>query len=154
MSIWSNKALSALEHFLGGMSRNTAREHFLKSSPLDLGQRRLGFWEPKGHLHDPIEADRRRQLSTGLLLLAGRGIQRAQATMAVGHDRTHAEFFGEGERLLVAMFGWLGSRGLLMGGDLPEEPQGPRLVPPLLMGTGEVESTLSKLHCLLALSSC
>src|SRR5262245_42943663 len=77
---------------LGGMSRNTAREHFLKSSPLDLGQRRLGFWEPKGHLHDPIEVDRRRQRSTGLLLLAGRGIQRAQAMMAVGHERTHAEF--------------------------------------------------------------
>jgi hypothetical protein len=33
-----------------------------------------------------------------------------------------------------------------MGGDLPEEPQGPRLVSPLLMGTGEVEGTPGELN--------
>ena len=36
-----------------------------------------------------------------------------------------------------------------MCGDLAQEPQGPRLVSPLLMGTGEVEGTPSELDRLL-----
>src|SRR4029453_582163 len=69
--------------------------------------------------------------------------------MAVGHERTHAECLGQDESLPVVMFSWLDLQGGLMGGNLPEEPQGPRLVSPLLMGTGEVDSTPSELHRLL-----
>ena len=89
------------------------------------------------------------QLSAGLLPLADLGIQRAEAEVAVGLERAHAEFLGQGEGLPVVMFGRLDLRGVLMGGDLPEEPQGPRLVAPLLMGTGEVEGTPSELDRLL-----
>ena len=38
---------------------------------------------------------------TGLLPLAGRGIQRAQAAVAVGLERAHAQFLGQGEGLAV-----------------------------------------------------
>ena len=67
----------------------------------------------------------------------------------MGLERAHAEFLGQGEGLPVVMCGWLDLRGGLMGGDLPEEPQGPRLVSPLLMGTGEIEGPPSELHRLL-----
>src|SRR5438132_4936793 len=46
------------------------------------------------------------------------------------------------------MCGWLDLRGSLMGGDLPEEPQGPGLATPFLAVTGERESALSQLSCL------
>jgi len=36
-----------------------------------------------------------------LLLLADRGIQCAEAAVAVGLERPHAEFLGQGEGLLV-----------------------------------------------------
>jgi hypothetical protein len=80
-------------------------------------------------------------------------MQSAEAEMAVGHEWTHAEFFGQGEGLPVVGFGWPNLRGGLMGSDLPEEPQGPRLVSPLLMGTGEVEGTPSELDRLLYAAS-
>src|SRR5215510_14850542 len=47
------------------------------------------------------------------------------------------------------MCGRLALRGRLMGSDLPEEPQGPCLMPPLVMGTGEGEGTPSAVDRLL-----
>jgi hypothetical protein len=41
----------------------------------------------------------------GLLLLALLEIQGAEATVAVGLERAHAEFVGQGEGLLVVGFG-------------------------------------------------
>src|SRR5215475_13539768 len=41
----------------------------------------------------------------GLLLLADRGIQRAEAAVAVGLERAHAEFLGQGEGFTVVGLG-------------------------------------------------
>ena len=84
-----------------------------------------------------------------MLPLVTLGIQHAQAKVAVGHEWAHAEFLGQGQRRPVVKGGRLDLRGGLMGGDLAEEPQGPRLVSPLLMGTGEGEGTPSELDRLL-----
>jgi hypothetical protein len=73
--------------------------------PLHLRQYRLGLWQPEGHLHRLVQVYGSRQLSTGMLPLAGRGIQRAEATVAVGHERAHAQFLGQGQSLLVVLFG-------------------------------------------------
>src|SRR5262245_48455575 len=67
----------------------------------------------------------------------------------MGLEGTHAEFLGQGEGLAVVIFSLLDLWEILMGGDLPEEPQGPRLVPPLLMDAGEVEGPPSELDRLL-----
>jgi len=64
-------------------------------------------------------------------------------------ERAHAKFLSQGEGLPIVRFGWLDLWGGLMGGDLPEEPQGPRLVSPLLIVTREGEGTPSELDCLL-----
>ena len=47
--------------------------------------------------------------------------------MAVGLERAHAEFLGEGEGLLVVGFGLLALRGLTLRRNVAEEAQGIRL---------------------------
>jgi hypothetical protein len=61
-----------------------------------LHQRRFGLGKPEGHVHDAIQGDGGSQLGAGLLPLTGRGVQGAQAAVAVGLERAHAEFFGRG----------------------------------------------------------
>src|SRR5882724_6470316 len=129
--------------------RASARRYHSPSLFLYLCQRHLRLGEPERHLHRLVHLDGCRELSAGRLPLAGRAIQRAQTEMAVGHEWAHAEFLGQGEGLPVVIFGRLDLWGGLMGGDLPEEPQGPRLVSPLLMVTGEGEGTPSALDRLL-----
>jgi hypothetical protein len=72
-------------------------------------------------------------------------MQGAKAEVAVGHERAHAEFVGQGEGLSVVVFGRLDLRGGLMGRDLPEESQCPRLVSQLFMGPSKVEGPPSEL---------
>ena len=61
---------------------------------LHLRQGRFRLREPEGHVHVTVERDGSRERGTGLLLLVGLEIQRAEATMAVGLQGTHAEFLG------------------------------------------------------------
>src|SRR5712691_4392396 len=48
--------------------------------------RQCGFrlWQPEGHLHSAVQRNGGRQGGAGLLALAGRGVQRAEAAVAVG----------------------------------------------------------------------
>src|SRR5215813_9048051 len=78
-------------------------DHLALHSP----QRRLRLGQPESHVHVTVEGYGGGQLGTGLLPLASRGIQRAQAQVAVGLERAHAEFLGQGEGLLVVRCGWL-----------------------------------------------
>ena len=81
----------------------------------------------------------RRQLDTGLLLLTGCGIQRAEAPVAVGLERAHAQFLGKGEGLAVVAGGGFARWGCLARRALAQEPQGPGLGTALLILVGEVE---------------
>ena len=74
----------------------------------------------------------------------GCGIQRAEAPMAVGHERAHAEFVGQGEGLLVVGYGQIALRRIAPCGDLAEEPQRIRLVAQLLVRTGECQRPLGE----------
>jgi hypothetical protein len=87
---------------LGETSRHKARERVPRSSTLYLRQRRLGLWEPEGHLHSTVHVDRRRQCGARLLLLAHRGIQCSQTPLAVGLERAHAQRLGQREREQVS----------------------------------------------------
>src|SRR5262249_1017585 len=142
-SPWTFTVTSFMRCFLSSCavrSKTHSAYHVLWIS-YHLCQCHLRLRQPEHHLHGAIHRDGSGQLSAGLLTVTGPGIQGAQPEVAVGHERTHAEFLGQGEGLPVVSFGWLDLRRVLMGGDLPEEPQGPRLMPPFLMGTGEVEGT-------------
>ena len=129
---------------MGEALRNKARECFPRSSPLYLGQRRLGLGQPERHVHGPIHLDGRSQLGAGLLALAGGGIERAKGTVAVRHEWTHAECVGQGEGLLVvgvglAVLWWLTSRR-----NVAQEAQGIRLIATFLVLTSEGQRTLGK----------
>jgi len=50
-------------------SLTKARERVPRWASLHLCQRRLGLWEPAGHVHTPIPLHRHRQRGPGLLLL-------------------------------------------------------------------------------------
>ena len=64
--------------------------------------------------------------------------------MAVGLERTHAEFLGQGKGLAVMGGGLVDVRGSAMCGDLTEEPQGIRLVAAFLMRTGKGQRLLGE----------
>ena len=88
--------------------------------------------------------DGRGQLSAGLLPLAGLGIQRAKAPVAVRLERAHAEFLGQGEGLAVVGFGLRALWGLAPRRNVAEEAQGIRLVAPFLVLTGKRQRPLGK----------
>ena len=85
-----------------------------------------------------------RQLSAGLLWPAALCIQRAEAAVAVGLQRAHAEFVGQGEGLAVVGCGRLGLRRIALRSDVAEEAQGPCLVSPFLVVPAELERPLGQ----------
>src|SRR5688500_15358421 len=79
------------------------------------GQRRHGGFrlgKPEGHPHGAVEGNGGGQLGTGLLPLGGFDVEGAEAGMAVGSERAHAEFVGEGEGPLVVGCGLVEVRGI------------------------------------------
>ena len=55
------------------------------------------------------------------------GVEGAEAQVAVGLERAHAQFVGQGEGLAVVGFGLLDIRSIAMGVHLAKESCGPRL---------------------------
>jgi hypothetical protein len=109
-----------------------------------LRQRCLSLRQPKGHLHGAVHRRGQRQFGAGLLALTSRGIQRAQVSVAVGLERAHAEFDGQGEGLLLGGFSVLAVQGSVPRRNLAEEMQGIRLVATFLVRTDERQRPLSK----------
>ena len=72
---------------------------------------------------------------------AGLAIQSAQAVVAVGLKRAHAQRLGQGQGLTVGGFGQLGLRAMAVRVDLAEEPQGPRLLTLLRVRAAELQAT-------------
>jgi hypothetical protein len=65
--------------------------------------------------------------------------------MTVGQERAHPEFLSQGACLPIVLFGLLNLKRLTMSEALTEEPVCPGLVAPLLMDSGEIESTCGEL---------
>ena len=53
-------------------------------------------WGSQKVMSMAVQRDSGGQFSTGLLPPVDLGIQRAEAAVAVGHERAHAEFVGQG----------------------------------------------------------
>src|SRR5262252_7927165 len=77
----------------------------------------------------------------GLLPLARPGVQSAEAEVAMGEQRVHAEFVRQGKGLAVAGFGLFDLRGITMCGNVAEEAQGISLPTSMLMGTEKLQGT-------------
>ena len=70
-----------------------------------------------------------------------------EAEVAVGLERAHAQFLGQGEGLAVVGLGWLDVWGLALRGNLAEEPQGLRLVASFLCGHGHARGPARRGRC-------
>src|SRR5207247_5853171 len=68
------------------MSRRVCQTSWL---PFHPSQRIFGLREPEGHRHVAVQVDGGSQGGTRLLLLAGPGVQRPEAAVAVGLKRAH-----------------------------------------------------------------
>jgi hypothetical protein len=86
-----------------------------------LCQRRLGLGQPERHIHRAVELDGGGQVGTGLFSASHLAIQAAEAKVAVGLERTHAEFISQGEGLAVVRLSLLGLRRLTIRRDLTLE---------------------------------
>src|SRR3989442_919638 len=95
-------------NFLGEMSHSVPNGPPLWSWLFHLRHHRLRLGQPERHVHRLVHRDRCRQRGAGLLLLADRGIQRAQAAVAVGLERAHTELVGQGKSLTIIGFSWRG----------------------------------------------
>ena len=85
-------------------------------------------------------------------MLTGRGIQRAEAAVAVGLEGAHTEFVGQGQGLLVGGFGLRDIGGIGVSMDNAQLVQRERLVPAFLVLPGQVERLARVLPGLLAVS--
>ena len=83
----------------------------------------------EGHVHGAVQVDGGGQGGAGLLTTAGLAVQPAQPVVAVGHERAHAEFLGQGQGLLVVGFGLRDIGGIGVGMDGAKLVQRERLVP-------------------------
>ena len=68
-------------------------------------QRRLGLGQPECHVHGTVEGEGSRKCSTDLVQPWRPGTGSAEAAVAVGLERAHAQLFGQGESLLVMSLG-------------------------------------------------
>src|SRR5262249_18465137 len=80
----------------------------------------------------------------GVYSVASAAIELAEAEVAVGDEGAHAEFIGNGTRLVVAIPGLLDIRSVRVGVNLPEEAERPRLLPALTPLPGECERSLGQ----------
>jgi hypothetical protein len=87
-----------------------------------LRQRLPRLRQPESHLHGAVQRDGSRQRGADLLPLARRGLQHAEAAVAVGLEWAQAEILGEGKGLTVVRFSGLIPRGITLASDLTEEP--------------------------------
>jgi hypothetical protein len=83
--------------------------------------------QPERHLHGAVQVSSGGQFGTGLLRPADLGLEGAEAMVAMGQERAHAQRLGQREGFAVAAFGPLGIRGTVLRGDLSEESEGSRL---------------------------
>src|SRR5262249_44251827 len=98
--------------------------------------------------HSAVQGDSSRQGVASLLTLCCLEIQRAEPAVAVGHERAHAEFLGQGEGLLVVGFHLRVLWWLTPCCNVAEEAQGICLVAPFLVRTCMRQRTHGEGVCL------
>ena len=79
---------------------------------IHLHQGSIGLWQPEHHLHGTVQLHRDGESGPRLLDPSHLTVQRAEAEVAVGHERAYAELIGQGESLAVVGFGRLALREL------------------------------------------
>src|SRR5262249_40718195 len=106
------------------------------------------LFQPVGHAHLAVHRRRGGEVFLHLLPLAGAPAEFAEAEVAVGDERAHAEFCGLGQGLTVVRLGGLGLGELTTCGYLSEEMAYLRLPPPGFLGRCALEFIRGEVPCL------
>src|SRR3990170_3138461 len=115
----------------GGRSRPDTRQS------CQLVQTSLRLLQPEPHVHLAVHRRRRAEMLLRLLALVRVRVELAEAEVTVGDEGAHAELLGERERVTEVAVSVL--RGIAAGGDLTEEPEGPRFVTALTAFAGKAQ---------------
>jgi hypothetical protein len=83
---------------------------------------RLRLLQPEAHVHLVVHRCGDRHVLGGLCLVTDAMEQLAEAGVAVGLERAHAQLLGRHERLTIVGRGALDLGGIAMHGDITEEP--------------------------------
>src|SRR5262245_4561205 len=92
------------------------------SLPEHLRQGRLRLWQPEGHVHGAVQMHSHVQVRMRKLHPSSLAIQGAEAPVAMGLKRAHAERLGQGEGLAVVGCSGLDLWGIVTRMALAEEP--------------------------------
>ena len=115
-------------------------------------QRSFRLRQPESHVHGTVQLDSGGDFDTGVFDPAHAAIQGAEAEVAVGHERAHAELLGQGQGLLVVGCGLLSIEGVGVGLDGAQLVERMRLAPTFLLLPGQIERLAGVLPGLLTTS--
>src|SRR5215510_4112520 len=118
------------------------------SERVSSGYGRLRPLQPVRHSHLAKQDDRRGQMRLGQLPPVGPLAQAAQTEVALSRQGAHPQLLGQVECESVSGGRAIDVEGLLMRGDLGEEPEDIRLVSPLMLGSGDLEGAACVLQSL------
>src|SRR5260370_21541236 len=93
---------------------------------LALTHPRLSLLQPKRHVHVEVHRRRGGEMLGGPLARARALVELAEAQVAMSDKGAHPEPFGQRERVAVVALSVL--RRIAAGGNLAEEPEGPRFI--------------------------
>jgi hypothetical protein len=111
----------------------------LTTSRRHLRQCGFGLGQPEGHVHGTVQVDSGGQDGAGLRTTASLAVQLAHPEVAVGYERAHAEYLGQGQCLLVVGFSLHDIGRVGVGLDDAKLVQRLRLEPASLPLPGQVE---------------
>src|SRR6266545_159507 len=108
-------------------------------------QRRLGLIQPESHVHLAVHRRGSREMFAGIAtLFRGASVELAETQVAIGHDRTHAQFASEGHGLPVGGFSLFRIGWVAMCSDLAQSAERPRFLVPSLAVAGEIDSLIDQ----------
>jgi hypothetical protein len=110
-------------------------------------QLRLRLLQPVRHPHLAVHRRRGGEMLLRLLALTRAPVELAEAEVAVGDERAHAELLSECERVTVVAVSVL--RDIAVGGDLADEPERRRLVAALTTLAGKAQGSLGECESVL-----
>src|SRR5215813_3516050 len=100
--------------------------------------------DPERHLHRAEQSGGSSKLRLGFLVRAALPVDLAEAEMAAGDERLHAEIRSKADSLAVIVLGLGGARWVAMGRDLGDKTETPALDTSLTVLTREVQCPASQ----------
>src|SRR5262245_61189465 len=121
----------------------------MKKAVLEHLQLRFSTFQPQSHFHLPHQRDAFVEMLLRQWQITASPIKFSKTNVAMRNERSHAEFFSEGESLAIVVFRLPDIRRIFARCDLAEQPKNVRLVSSLFVLTGEIKRASGVYDCVL-----